>query len=261
MSIKAVLTGHSRGLGAALAEALTARGVAVLGVSRRLDAGLAARCGGLLRQTALDLADLPAVLAWAADQTRDDAPAGFLAGADVALLINNAGVVQPIGPVGGGPEGSGPEGSGGAEDVARAVVVNVAAPLALTDAFVAVTAVGSAAADRRALHISSGAGRTPYAGWSVYCATKAALDQHARAAALDAVPGLRIASLAPGVVDTDMQGEIRAVDPARFPLRDRFRAMKDDGGLASPRDAAARIVDYLLSADFAADPTPDVRRL
>lgn len=247
-TIKAVLTGHSRGLGAAMAEVLAARGVAVLGVSRRGDEALAARCGGLLRQTALDLADLPAVLAWAADQTRDDAPARFLADADMALLINNAGVVQPIGPAG----------SGGAAAVAQAATINVAAPLALTDAFIALTA--HAAAGRRVLHISSGAGRSPYPGWSVYCATKAALDQHARAAALDAVAGLRIASLAPGVVDTDMQGEIRAVDPARFPLRDRFCAMKEDGALTAPQDAAARIVDYLLSADFAADPTPDVRR-
>ena len=250
-AIKAVLTGHSRGLGAAIAEALTARGIQVLGVSRRGDEALAARCGGRLRQVALDLADLPAVLAWAADQAADDAPARFLADADTALLINNAGVVQPIGPVG----------SGGGEAVARAVTINVAAPLALTDAFAALTTAGPAAADRRVLHISSGAGRSPYPGWSVYCAAKAALDQHARAAALDEVAGLRVASLAPGVVDTDMQGEIRAVDPARFPLRDRFRAMKEDGALTAPQDAAARIVDYLLSADFAADPTPDVRRL
>lgn len=250
-TIKAVLTGHSRGLGAAMAEALTARGVRVLGVSRRGDEALAARCGGLLQQKALDFADLPAVVAWAADQTADDAPARFLADADIALLINNAGVVQPIGPVG----------SGGGEAVARAVTINVAAPLALTDVFAALTSAGPAAADRRVLHISSGAGRSPYPGWSVYCATKAALDQHARAAALDEVAGLRVASLAPGVVDTDMQGEIRAVDPARFPLRDRFRAMKAEGALTAPQDAAARIVDYLLSADFAADPTPDVRRL
>lgn len=249
-TIKAVLTGHSRGLGAAMAEVLTARGVAVLGVSRRGDEALAARCSGLLRQKALDLADLPAVLAWAADQAADDAPARFLADADTALLINNAGVVQPIGPAG----------AGGAAAVARAVTINVTAPLALTDAFIALTSTGRAAADRRVLHISSGAGRSPYPGWSVYCATKAALDQHARTAALDEVAGLRIASLAPGVVDTDMQGEIRAVDPARFPLRDRFRAMKEDGALTAPQDAATRIVDYLLSANFAADPAPDVRR-
>lgn len=250
-TIKAVLTGHSRGLGAAMAEALAARGVAVLGVSRRGDEALAARCAGRLRQVALDLADLPAMLDWTADQSSVDAPARFLADADIALLINNAGVVQPIGPAG----------AGGAAAVARTVTINVAAPLALTDAFIALTATGPAAADRRVLQISSGAGRSPYPGWSVYCATKAALDQHARAAALDEVAGLRIASLAPGVVDTDMQSEIRAVDPARFPLRDRFRAMKEEGALTAPHDVAARIVDYLLSADFAADPTPDVRRL
>lgn len=246
--MKAILTGGSRGLGAALAAALTGRGVETLSVARGVNADLAAACGPLLRQTSLDLADVAAVLAWAADPARDDAPARFLADAQTAFLINNAALLQPIGPLG----------RQGPAAVARAATVNVVAPLALSDAFAAAT---DGAADRRILHISSGAGRTAYPGWSVYCATKAALDHHARAAALDETGRLKIASLAPGVIDTDMQGEIRAAAEDDFPLRGRFVALKEDGGLASPAVAAARIVDYLLGPDFAADPTADLRAL
>ena len=64
--------------------------------------------------------------------------------------------------------------------------------------------------ERRILHVSSGAGRKPYAGWSIYCATKAAIDQHARCVALDRTPHLLISSVAPGVIDTEMQAEIRS---------------------------------------------------
>jgi benzil reductase ((S)-benzoin forming) len=249
--IKAILTGHSRGLGAALARALTRRGVHVLGASRTRDAELTAACGGLLTQVALDLGDTGSLLRWIDDPHTPAAPAAFLKDAQTALLINNAGILRPIGPVGGGGPGA----------AALATAVNVAAPLALTEAFVALTARGPAAADRRVLHISSGAGRSAYPGWSVYCATKAALDQHARAAALDEVHGLRIASLAPGVIDTGMQAEIRETPESRFPLRDRFVALKQDGGLAAPDEAGDRIVNYLLGAAFGDDPAPDLRRL
>ena len=139
-----------------------------------------------------------------------------------------------------------------------AVALNVSAPLVLADALVAATA---GCGDRRIVHISSGAARNPYAGWSVYCATKAALDMHARAVQLDAVAGLRVASLAPGVIDTDMQAQIRASAEGDFPLRERFEALKRDGQLASADDVARRLVAHVLSDAFGADHTPDLRNL
>ena len=107
---------------------------------------------------------------------------------------------------------------------------------------------------------ASGAGSSAYAGWSVYCASKAALDHHARAVALDRTPGLRIASIAPGVIDTDMQAEIRATSDDRFPDRHRFEALKRDGKLRLPDDAARELVDALLAPDFGEEPVADLRR-
>lgn len=240
--MKAVLTGHTKGLGAAIATTLLARGIPVLGLARTRNDALASGATAMLQQVELDLADTAAVAQWLAD----DALRAFLQGCETALLINNAGTVQPVGPL-------------DMQDVAavgRAIALNVAAPAMLSAAFAQAAAQ---ARERRILHVSSGAARNAYPGWSVYCATKAALDHHARAVVLDRNEALRICSLAPGVIDTGMQAEIRATAPERFPLRARFDALKRDGQLTRPEDGARRLVDYLLSDQFGRDPVADLR--
>lgn len=237
----AIVTGHSRGLGAAIAATLLNRGIPVLALARSGNPDLTNH--PLLTEVALDLGDPVAVGHWL--ETPD--LAAFI-GDSVPLLVNNAGTVAPIGPL-------------GTQDplqVVQAVTLNVTAPLLLANALVAALPPGS---PLRILHVSSGAARTAYPGWAVYCATKAALDHHARAVQADACDGLRIASLAPGVIDTAMQAAIRGTDPSLFPLLDRFTALKDSGSLTSPDSAAARLVDYLLSDRFGDDPTPDLRSL
>ena len=242
--IKAIVTGHSQGLGAAVAAVLLQRGVPVLGLSRRANVALAAQYGEALLEHALDLSDGAALAAW----LEGDAMVRWFDGADAALLVNNAGTVAPMGLLG----------SHRASEIARAVTLNLTAPLMLSDALCRIT---NALAERRILHVSSGAARKPYAGWSVYCATKAALDHHARAVQLDAVPGLRICALAPGVIDTGMQAEIRASTPERFPLRDRFAEMQASGGLIAPDECAMHLVDFLLDEDFGREPVADLRDL
>jgi benzil reductase ((S)-benzoin forming) len=238
--IVAIVTGHTRGLGAAITGTLLRRGIGVLAISRRRNAGLASDA---LREVELDLANLGALERWLANRPLE----GFAAGADRVLLINNAGVLAPVGSLADQP----------ADEIARAVSVNVAAPLMLAAAFAAQVS----AADKRIVHISSGAARNAYPGWSVYCATKAALDHHARAVAADDNKGLRIGSVAPGVVDTDMQAEIRGTGLERFPMRERFEALKRDGKLATPEESARKLIDHVLSDDFGSTPTSDVRDL
>lgn len=240
--MKAIVTGHSRGLGAAIAEDLLARSIGVLGISRTRNADLAGRYRDALDEVELDLADSRALEDW----LRNETFSRVLAGSDPVLLVNNAGVLQPIAPLQ----------NQELPAIARAVAVNVGAALMLASAFAVATGDSR---DRRIVHISSGAARAPYAGWSVYCATKAALDQHARAVALDNTPGLRICSVAPGVVDTEMQTEIRASSLDRFPLRGRFEEFKRKGELATPAAAAGRVVDYALRDDFGREPVVDLR--
>jgi NADP-dependent 3-hydroxy acid dehydrogenase YdfG len=241
--IRAIVTGHSRGFGAGIAAALLERGIPVLGVSRRGSRELAARHGARLREEAVDLSDAEATTRW----LQGGALGPFVEDAGTALLVNNAGLLQPIGPLQ----------QQDAADVWRAVSLNVGAALALSAAFVHAT---ERCDERRILHISSGAGRKAYAGWSVYCATKAALDHHARAVELDRTPRLRICSLAPGVIDTGMQAEIRATTTDRFPERDRFVALKREGSLRDPRRVGGMTVDLLLSDSFGRDVISELPR-
>lgn len=241
---RAIVTGHSRGLGEAIAADLLGRGVAVLGLARAANEGLGGRHAGLLQQTPLDLSDTAHLQAW----LQTGALARFIDGAEQVLLVNNAGTVQPMGAAG----------ILEPAQLARAVALNVTAPLLLVNALAAALPQG---AEQRVLHVSSGAARKPYAGWGVYCSTKAALDMHARVSQLDEVPGLRIASVAPGVIDTEMQADIRAASEDDFPLRERFEAMKREGQLESPQAVAHKLVDHLLSADFGAQAVVDLREL
>jgi hypothetical protein len=241
--MKAIITGHTRGLGAALAGNLLARGVPVLGLARTRSPELATAYPDLFEEIELDLADSVALSGWLAGGALGD----YLDGTGAVLLLNNAGMVSPVGPL----DAQDPQA------VLRAVQLNVAAPMALAAAVVR----ASDGAQRRILHISSGAGRNAYPGWSVYCATKAALDHHARAVALDRERGVRICSLAPGVIDTGMQAEIRAVPEERFPMRQRFIDLKETGSLLDPDECAEHLVDYLLGAGFGAEVIADLRTL
>ena len=242
--IRAIVTGHTRGLGAALAEQLLARGIAVLGLSRSRHATLKASFPMQLEEIELELADPARVAQWIAT----DALRGFVSGAQTVLLINNAGMVQPIGPI---------EGQDAAA-VASAVGLNVATPLMLASALAATSADAS---DRRIVHISSGAARNAYAGWSIYCATKAALDHHARAVALDQNRALRICSLAPGVIDTNMQATIRSSGTDQFPLREKFEDLKRNGQLSTPEQCATQVLDYALGDTFGQMPVADIREI
>jgi NAD(P)-dependent dehydrogenase (short-subunit alcohol dehydrogenase family) len=91
----AVVTGHSRGIGEAVAEHLLARGTRVLGVSRHTNARLAGRFPDTLEEVALDVADGVAILRWLGTRPLER----FFATVETPLLVNNAGVLQPIGPL------------------------------------------------------------------------------------------------------------------------------------------------------------------
>jgi benzil reductase ((S)-benzoin forming) len=96
----------------------------------------------------------------------------------------------------------------------------------------------------------------------VYCAAKAGLDHLSHVMAQDEAlrpNGARIVSLAPGVIDTDMQSQLRAASVGGFPDQPRFREMKASGQLSSAEDAAARVLAYLARPDFGANPVADVR--
>jgi NAD(P)-dependent dehydrogenase (short-subunit alcohol dehydrogenase family) len=166
-------------------------------------------------------------------------------------LIHNAALLSAPGDVAEGDAG----------DMAQSLRIGLEAPIALTAAFLRATAHW-VAADRRVLFVSSGLGRRPMAGSAAYCAQKAGLDHFARALALEEgarTNGARVASVAPGIVDTDMQRQLRGADPARFAQQAVFSEFHSSGSLDSPASAAARMIALLERADYGANPVTDVR--
>ncbi len=244
-----ILTGASRGLGRALAEQLLAPARLLLTVSRRPDPSLqeaAAQRGSALEQWALDLAHGVGAAARLEAWLHKQDPGRFTA----ATLVNNAGLLGRVGPIQ----------DADAESIAAALRGGLEAPALLAAAFLRATESWNM--PRKVLNVSSGAGRRAIAGWSVYCAAKAGLDHLSRVMALDEARrsnGARVVSLAPGVIDTDMQAELRAADAAGFPDQPRFREMKAGGQLATPAEAAARVLAYLARPDFGMEPVADVR--
>ncbi|HMR70584.1 MAG TPA: short-chain dehydrogenase, partial [Rubrivivax sp.] len=66
-------------------------------------------------------------------------------------------------------------------------------------------------------------------------------------------------SLAPGVIDTDMQVQLRGADRTRFPDGAMFEALQTEGRLATPEEAARRVLAFLAREDFGTEPVADVR--
>lgn len=243
-----IITGASRGVGAALAQALLARGERVLTLQRKPAASLN-RFGALVEQWAVDLAQAPAAAerleSWLAElpQRLGRAPASI-------TLINNAAMLSTAGPM------SQPDAGG----VSAALRVGLEAPVLLSAAFLRGTA--SWPSQRRLMQISSGLGRRAMAGAAVYCAIKAGLDHFTRAVALEeaGLPnGARTVSIAPGVIDTDMQQQLRGADPAIFAAQAQFQDLKDGNRLDTPDGCASKLLAYLARPDFGTTPVADVR--
>ena len=244
-----ILTGASRGMGLAMAQQRLAAGHDLLTLSRKPSEVLAAQAeqaGRQCEQWPQDLARAETAAARLETWLQSQDP-GTLAS---VTLINNAGMVPRIAPLDGIP---------GAQ-LAESMRVDLEAPMLLTAAFLRATSGWSL--PRKILNISSGLGRRAMAAQAPYCAAKAGMDHFSRCVALEQAPlphGARICSLAPGVIDTDMQVQLRSADAARFPDRGNFVGLKEKGMLTSPPEAAARVLAFLDRPDFGSNPVADVR--
>jgi hypothetical protein len=119
--------------------------------------------------------------------------------------------------------------------MSQALRVGVEAPMLLSSAFLGATQGWNAV--RKVLNISSGLGRRAMASSATYCAAKAGMDHFTRCMALEEAllpNGARVCSLAPGVIDTDMQDQLRHADALLFPDRAMFEGMHVNGQLSSP---------------------------
>ena len=245
-----IITGASRGMGLAMAQQLIQEPHArLLCISRTINPELADEArhlGAQLEQWPVDLAE-PQV---AATQLR-----AWLANIEghtiaSATLINNAALISKMQPLR----------DADAADVERALQVGLTAPMLLCAAFLGATQHWTM--PRKVLNISSGLGRRAMASSSSYCAAKAGMDHFSRSLALEEAQlpnGAKVCSLAPGVIDTDMQAQLRGSDPSSFPDQGMFANLHSDKQLTSPAEAAQRVIAVLRRPDFGDNVIADVR--
>ena len=231
------VTGGSSGIGLALARAVPWQDARVVVVSRRGAPGLEH-----VRADLADPASWPAVAELFAREMK-----GYTG--DGVVCIHSAGTLDPIGFAG----------EVDAEAYARQVLLNAASPQVIGDAFL--RAAHGTRAPCTFLVISSGAARNVYEGWSAYCAGKAAVDHWVRTVGAEQTRRgghARVLAIAPGVVESPMQEQIRATAERDFPEVERFRALKREGALR-PADEVAAQIWTVLRGDFPNGAVLDLR--
>lgn len=244
-----ILTGGSRGMGLAMARQLLGQGHSLITIARQRNEDLEAvaqKHHAQLTQWQFDLAAPHA----AAQQLQQWLGAQTASNFNRAVLINNAGVIPPIAPLS----------DTDWDSISQALRVGLEAPMLLTSAFLQATA--SWEIPRQVLNISSGLGRRAIASQATYCAAKAGMDNFSLSVALDEAVkpnGAKICSLAPGVIDTDMQLQLRSASADVFPDAERFASLKTNNSLASPETAGAQVLAWLERADFGDPVLADVR--
>ncbi len=159
-------------------------------------------------------------------------------------LINNAGSLGFIKPIG----------KREASSIIKNYTLNLIAPALLTNAFI--NTYNTTDAEKVIVNISSGAARTPIDGWAQYCSSKAGLDMFSRVVdteqkvrALHPIDnihkGFRIFSIAPGVVDTNMQVGIRSAAKEDFSRIEDFIAYNANKQLGNPKTVAEKYFRFL----------------
>jgi benzil reductase ((S)-benzoin forming) len=166
------------------------------------------------------------------------------------VLINNAGdlgMVKPLGQL-------------TAHAIAYTYNLNLIAPSVLMNNFI--HSYHGFPAEKVIVNVSSGAGKYPIDGWSIYCASKAGLDMFSKVVAEEQrlqKHDFHVLSIAPGVVDTKMQDSIRAVPRNDFSRIDDFINYKSSGQLSDPKLVAEKFFRILANIDSIKETVISVR--
>ena len=240
-----LITGTTRGIGKALvASALSRPNSFVVSLSRA-----EAFLWNNRQNIRIDLNDTDRIGPAFKDIHFDSRHGGSLKN---TILINNAGVLDPISPI------------GDCDDtlLARNIQVNLIAPLILSRHFFHFSRPFSGC--KWIINITSGASRVPYFGWSAYGAAKAGLDMATRAMAMEFSSidqSFSVCAVAPGTVDTAMQEKIRNCTAEQFEQVDKFLKLKASGALYPPERAASTLIRLLMEERFKNGGRYDLREM
>jgi NAD(P)-dependent dehydrogenase (short-subunit alcohol dehydrogenase family) len=234
----AIVTGAGRGIGRAIALRLAAEGARVT---------LVARSAAQLEETAQQIGRAGGeALAFAADVTHPEAASAAVEAAarfgPVSILVNNAGVPGPYGPI-------------GVVDPCEwwaAQQVNVLAPLLFMSA---VLPAMRAARAGRIVNIVSSAGIEPVPHLSAYAVSKNTVIRLTETVDLEARgSGVRAFALHPGTITTDMAHATISSAQARQWVPEGVRMLKSRTPEDSARDLArcCDVVAALAAGRYAA---------
>jgi benzil reductase ((S)-benzoin forming) len=221
-----IITGTSRGIGKAIAERLLeSEENLVIGISRQK--GIQHKN---YKHFSVDLSTIEIV-----NNSLDDI-FPVINDSQKIVLINNAGMLGQVAQVGTIDNST----------IEKVFNVNFIAPVLLINEFI--RRYKKISTQKLILNISSGAGKRAVDGWSSYCSSKAALDMFSLVVGEEQKihdGGFKIFSVAPGIVDTEMQSEIRKVSVEDFSEVGKFKGYKENGDLKDPAYVAEKLI-YLM---------------
>ena len=226
-----LITGASKGLGRSLALSIAESGGVVIALAREslelesVEVELKKISEGSLA-VVCDLADSSQI-----SRTAEMIVSNF---GHLSGIIHNAGIINPIGNM---------------LDVERegwekTIQVNL---LGVQDLTRSLESIIGGENHTRITTISSGAAQRSLHGWSAYCVSKAGLDMWTKCMAEEGEnANISALAIAPGIVDTGMQQEIRQADESSFPLLQNFKDYYRNGELSKPDDVAIKLLPYCL---------------
>ena len=244
-----IITGASKGLGEGIAKALLSTGNHLICISRTESEYLKTesakkniKCDQILFDLSYTM-DIDALMTKVFELMPVDTARSI-------TLVNNAGVIKPIGPLE----------DCDSDEIETHMKINFIAPMLLCKEFINNSKAYKC--EKRIINISSGAAKNPYFGWSSYCSAKAGIDMLTKVIGTEQESSeypVKIMSIAPGIIETDMQTIIRSTSEEQFPLRQKFIELKESGKLVKPIDAGQKIATIILSNNFENGNIIDIR--
>lgn len=157
--------------------------------------------------------------------------------ADRLVLVNNAGALGEIAHAG----------HWSSDSIQKTMQLNLVSPMVLTNQFIRQFSTSSR--DLRIINIGTGAASSAYDGWGLYCSSKAGLAMFSQVLyeenQVKNSKNIRVYDIAPGVVNSKMQEEIRAADSAHFSMKPKFIDLYAHGQLYDAKQVAERLLETL----------------
>ena len=216
----AIITGTGGGIGKATAELLLREGYLVFGYSRTNKIN-----HPNFTFTPIDLSDLAQV---------NDLALPII-NSDNVLLINNAATIGSIVPFD----------KKETSDIINEYSLNLVSPTILCRKYITTYSKQ----EKLLINIGSGAANSPIPSWSTYCASKAALDMLTHVIAEENHKNLKVFSIHPGIVDTNMQKTIRNTKAHLFPLLSKFTAYHSNNELETTTIAARKLYHIIQNSN------------